>query len=737
MSKTEQIHIHSLTGCRPTPLAHYLKALGILRLVSEQADPSARGWWKNDVFHLATTLSRNSLENFFLAIYQPTPMIAPWNGGSGFYPNDNKSGIDPIIHSTAPRFAPFRDAIHTGQTKVQHLNQKPEKGDEKNDVIAECRRTRRGGILGWIDAALALGGDGECSFPAMLGTGGNDGRLDFTSNYMQRLVSLFDVTTENARAFDESTPQLLDALWASPAPMLEQSAIGQFFPGAAGGPNGSTGFSGGVRVNPWDFVLMLEGAILFRSGLARRCASEELPQAAAPFAVRASGAGYGSSDTSDAGPRGEQWMPLWNRPATLDETKALFHEGRSQIARKSATRGTDMARSVARMGVARGITSFERYGYIERNGLANLAVPLGRFAVRSPKNQNLLDEVAPWIDRLRRIATDKNAPTSLLRAFRKCEDAVFRCVRSPVGNSFLYLLIAMAEAEDQLISSPKFAAEKNAWPIPWLTGPWMEEIEQSEQSHEFRLARSLARQTTPYSKGTQQTPIREHWVPLSGSYFAKGESGLTNGPQQCATGMDLSRAAIEVMKRRLLMMEHSQIAKVPLVLDQEADACSLADIKAFVQRRVDQKRILSIARALMAIRFRSTHDKYNGPKAESSSLASLATYGLCRLALSNRQISLPGHDDVDVKVSSTAYVRVANGDSSRASDLAIRLLSNAGLRPKVQLAVTSPKVAKRIAASMIFGLSRNSMTRIAMELTAPQMDPSTEQEMKESYFDPV
>jgi len=35
------MHIHDLNGCAPVPLAHYLKALGILRLVAEQADPGA------------------------------------------------------------------------------------------------------------------------------------------------------------------------------------------------------------------------------------------------------------------------------------------------------------------------------------------------------------------------------------------------------------------------------------------------------------------------------------------------------------------------------------------------------------------------------------------------------------------------------------------------------------------------------------------------------------------------
>ncbi len=42
-----------LDGCAPTPLASYLKALGVLRLLSsstnnfsgQAVDPRARGWW--------------------------------------------------------------------------------------------------------------------------------------------------------------------------------------------------------------------------------------------------------------------------------------------------------------------------------------------------------------------------------------------------------------------------------------------------------------------------------------------------------------------------------------------------------------------------------------------------------------------------------------------------------------------------------------------------------------------
>ena len=86
-----QIHFHTLTGCSPTPLANYLKALGILRLVSEQADPSARGAWRDESFVLASKLSGDELADFFLARYAPSPLVSPWNRASGFYGTEQRN----------------------------------------------------------------------------------------------------------------------------------------------------------------------------------------------------------------------------------------------------------------------------------------------------------------------------------------------------------------------------------------------------------------------------------------------------------------------------------------------------------------------------------------------------------------------------------------------------------------------------------------------------------------------
>ena len=79
-----QMHELELRGCSPDPLMSYLKALGVFRLVSEQVDGNARAYWKHDAFYLRSALDRDALTDFFLNEYMPTPIVSPWNGGSGF-----------------------------------------------------------------------------------------------------------------------------------------------------------------------------------------------------------------------------------------------------------------------------------------------------------------------------------------------------------------------------------------------------------------------------------------------------------------------------------------------------------------------------------------------------------------------------------------------------------------------------------------------------------------------------
>ncbi len=86
-----------LNRCTSEPLSSYLSACAVLRLVCEQKDPDALGWWNNGVFHLKSSLDRDGLITFFLQEYRPTPIVSPWGGGSGFYEGDNTEGLDAIL----------------------------------------------------------------------------------------------------------------------------------------------------------------------------------------------------------------------------------------------------------------------------------------------------------------------------------------------------------------------------------------------------------------------------------------------------------------------------------------------------------------------------------------------------------------------------------------------------------------------------------------------------------------
>ena len=61
-----------LEGCTPEPLMAYLKALGVLRLISEDrehGDPNARGAWRDGAFVLNSRFDQASLTCFFLEQY--------------------------------------------------------------------------------------------------------------------------------------------------------------------------------------------------------------------------------------------------------------------------------------------------------------------------------------------------------------------------------------------------------------------------------------------------------------------------------------------------------------------------------------------------------------------------------------------------------------------------------------------------------------------------------------------
>lgn len=258
-----------LRGCAPEPLIHYLKALGVFRLVAEQLDPQARGAWHGDIFVLETAKPEDELVDFFLNRYRPTPIVAPWNGSSGFYPKDKKQRewFESLCKANPARFAEYSETLKAAQSVVGDRTEQP-KDDQKMEMLQLARQRFPERAVDWLDAAFVLGRD-KPDYPPILGSGGNDGRLDFTVNFCARLLSVLPEALQNEKKpkgrTEQSVIQLRAALYSDEIAPLEKAAVGQFYPAGAGGANATQGVDGESYVNPWDFVLALEGSLMLAS----------------------------------------------------------------------------------------------------------------------------------------------------------------------------------------------------------------------------------------------------------------------------------------------------------------------------------------------------------------------------------------------------------------------------------------------------------------------------------------
>src|SRR5690606_928537 len=141
-------------------------------------------------FVLATPLDRDGIEQFFLKEYAPTPIMAPWDGGSGFYAKDNKDALRRIVQSDDHRLQDYRTSLAVAEAALAGYDRSASPKDEaKARLLTAIRSLLPDAALSWFDASVLLAGESP-QYPPLLGTGGNDGRLDFTNNFMQRVLDV-------------------------------------------------------------------------------------------------------------------------------------------------------------------------------------------------------------------------------------------------------------------------------------------------------------------------------------------------------------------------------------------------------------------------------------------------------------------------------------------------------------------------------------------------------------------
>lgn len=707
-------HILTLSGCAPVPLAHYLKALGILRLVSEQKDPNATGRWHRDHFFLTSTLDREALLKFFLEEYQPTPVMAPWNGGSGFHPKDNSKALEAVAKSESTRLQRYAVTLVAVKDMLQtmRIGEKPTP-EQKADLLLLCRNTLPENALEWLDAAFVLTDDGA-KYPPLLGTGGNDGRLEFTNNFMQRITEVMDVST--GKPLEHSLQRLGVAIFADVmASPLAKAPVGQFFPGTAGGANATSGFEAASAVNPWDFILMIEGALLFASASVKRLESAETGALVYPFCVRQAGVGYASATSSDeAASRAEMWLPIWTqRAVTASELSTIFSEGRSQVGIRAARNGVDFARAVVGLGVDRGLDEFQRYGFQVRNGLSYFATPLTRVSAKKNAAVDLLSDVDQWLDRFRRAATKDTSPASARRALSVLESRIFDLCTSHTPERLNAVFIALGQCEAAAARSLKWAKENYLQPLFGLRKEWLNHGWNS--SIEFRLAASLASISGRFGKDL--LPLRCHLEQVT-SYFDK-ESGTLSfrWAEVPSNHVQWSEAALPdvlnaIASRRFILTEE------PLQSRSEVWA-SISDIKAFIEGETHDVLLSDLLWSMSLINWREKTSLPASPKERQPVVPTL--YALLKLCFPPVQSMLP---DGILRVPAVPAIHrhAAKGNGDQAATIAIRRLRASGYHPVLRSLPMRGDYARRTAAALLFPISDQTLTSIHKQTTRPDQE---------------
>jgi CRISPR-associated protein Csx17 len=493
---------HACPGLRTEPLGSYLAGLGLIRLIGEQADPAATAYWSPGGLIIDTVVA--DLAGWLVSDYVPTPVLSPWNGGSGFGAKDKepKRRLEALLARTTPRLSAFQEAINAAARVMATARAagwiKPdssgnEKIADKARVVQEFRNRCPDVLLPWIDAAVVLTGE-QAYFPPLLGTGGNDGRLDFSTNFHEQVLAVLD---ESPTGMERSLRWSRDLLAGSATERLDEGSVGQFDPAAAGGQGSSPFGRADSLVNPWEYVLLTEGALLFASGPARRY-QHAAGRAAIPFTVAFSPDGSESGADSEVS-RGEVWAPVWARPCTIAEIRQLFGEARAAWNGRPAQRAVDFYAATRTLGVARGVSEFVRYGLDQRNGRAYVAVPMATVTVRAKPEVRLAARIEDWVSWVPRA----DASSAVGAAVRRFEAAHLVYARDGGAWALAVMLGALTDLE-QAVGRSGRARERVPVRRSPPAGDFLAEWTKAGESPVLRIAAGLASCATRPGRGNDR-----------------------------------------------------------------------------------------------------------------------------------------------------------------------------------------------------------------------------------------
>ena len=739
----------TLSGCAPVPLAHYLKALGILRLVSEQKDPKATGRWHRDRFVLDSTLDREALERFFLEEYRPTAIMVPWSGGDYFTVNVESPAssfdktptasrvVEAILSTKSERFSGYRIGIQSVLEVMKRTGVLKKKDIEgsgaterktKADLLKALRATMADEVVAWIDAAAVVEPQSVTFNTLLGGGGGSDGNSHFSDNFMQCLwMALEDfadqrgkpVTAVGSKSGFDSRAALSESIFnlhAEATKIRDLSPV-LFDSTRVGGVNQSSGFDGVTASNPWDFILMMEGSVVFAGAMGRKLNSTGEPSARFPFLFTATSGGMGSSYLRENAGR-ELWLPLWSRACPFGELRSIIAEGRIERFGKPAENGVDAFMGAAQLGFDRGISEFRRIGFYKgRVGGDNYFTAIDRGRIKPSRNPSvdLLKSCHGWVDHFRRASSKDKAPASVRRALSVLEARIIDLCISDTKDRVLAVFVALGQCQAAATRSLKWATDPKTYlmPLQGLRKAW---LEHGWHRPEFRLAASLASMRGKFGK--EWLTLRGHLEQVETFMKDKANVGYrwaenpSNDVQWSAA--PLPDVLNDILARRLILTEDPPHSRSEVW-------ASLADIKAFIEGETDDALLSDLLWSMSLVNW---GEKGGLPSYQPERVVAPTLYAILKLCFPPVQKELP-ESILPVPAVPAIHRHAANGNGTEAAGLALRRLRASGYRPLIRQLPVQGAHAIRTAAALLFPISNHTLEDICKQTTRPEKESET------------
>ena len=607
LDSNQQPHLQ-LPGCRHDILGHYLKAIGVLRVLTrcadhpKHADSEAEGWWdlENACFclHSKKYPTMENLIQFFKERYRPTPVFAAWN---------NDVGGDTNIASKFNLSAERNIAVGYANQVVSVADKKKAGSVSKltsSEAFASYRDDPVHHISEFLDAIAAPRFARASDNPIFLAKG-VAGRAHLWRTFWEYLSDY--EKQRKTKNFD----QLICGALATGG--VSKSGKGTpFFPDAIKGYNFGSGW---VRekypFNAFDYILAVEGALALRGSVARTIGASSKRFAAFPF-IFDSGEDLVDDSNEVKGTASSLWLPLWDRKTTFEELASFISDAQARLPGKDARFSAEFVRALNAQGVDAGFAGWQEFRF-KMKGSRVPWVSTGTCVTYAAGGQH--ENVAPtrlnqalspldesyFLDQFEIVWKGNKVDAQSPHPFRaRINFAMETAALEPTPRHCLTLLEAIFAACRQMCVSKSFREKLRGGrpsffkPLPMVE--WEELLKplgdpKSSVGPEFRIARAVASITGMWAQGDDSPvpvePMLGSILPMKfrrSGWYLPGEDERHR--QDVWSGSDICHDLAAVLQRRYMdSLRHDRPALMAV------HGAPLGDVLAFLCGELDDGRI--------------------------------------------------------------------------------------------------------------------------------------------------